>query len=158
MKQECAAPATASQKEVVRLLSIEHGHKRAAELTGVPYDVVRQWSVRGKWRTSQNVTSRPVSVAIANVQSELENDERETRASLSRYARKASKEAESVEGLAAIGMSQNVHNVAKTAAIVHRWDAKEQQGANVVVNVALLGIDPSTVQAQTIDVDSGVSE
>ena len=50
------------------------------------------------------------------------------------------------------------HNVAKTAAIVHRWEAKADQSQNVIVNVALLGIQPADVAPTTIDVDSGVSE
>ncbi len=154
-KTECAAPAPASQREVVRLLSIEHGHKRAAELTGVPYDLVRQWSVRGKWRSSQNVTSRPVAVAANNVQSELEKLEHETKSSLARSAARLAKKSETSE----LHESGHVHNVAKTAAIVHRWDAKSENTGNVIVNVALLGIDPASVSAsQALDIESDVSE
>jgi hypothetical protein len=41
--------------------------------------------------------------------------------------------------------ADKAYTVAKTASIVHRWDSKTQQN-NVVVNVALLGIDPSEVR------------
>jgi hypothetical protein len=132
--------ALSSQKEVVRLLSLEHGFKKASELTGVPYGVVRQWSVRGKWKTSQNVTS-PVQTAVNNVQNELQESERETRLSLARSTRRLAKDSETVS----LRDSKHVKNVAQTAAIVHNWDQKAAQ-TNVMVNVALLGIDPKEVR------------
>jgi len=144
-----------SKRELVRLLVIEHGQKRASELSGEPYEKVRKWTQRGNWLASQSV---PSTSTVDRISSELANDERETRTSLSKYARNASKEAENVNGLVALGLSDKVHNVAKTAAIVHRWDAKTENTGNVIVNVALLGIQPDQVQAQTIDVESGVSE
>lgn len=126
------------QKEVVRLLSLEHGMKKASELSKVPYDVVRQWSVRGKWKLSQPVTSSPVSVAADNVQSEMQGHERETKLSLARSTARLAKDAEHVT----LRDSKHVLNVAKTAAITHRWEGKDQQQASVMVNVALLGINP----------------
>ncbi len=137
---------TTNQKEVVRLLSLEHGHKKAAELTGVPHDVVRQWSVRGNWKRSQSVTQATVD----NVAAEIAKLETETRTSLARSAAHMAKSSEK----AGLRSSGQVHNVAKTAAIVHRWDAKSENTQNVVVNVALLGVQPAEVSVTALDVDS----
>ncbi len=149
-----AATATKDQREIVRLLAIQHGLKKASELANIPHDVVRQWSVRGNWKLSLPVTSSLATVAANNVQSELEKLEHETRSSLARSAARLAKKSEEAK----LDESGHVHNVAKTAAIVHRWDAKSENTGNVIVNVALLGIQPDQVQAQTIDLDPGVSE
>ncbi len=144
--------AKTSQKEIVKLLSLEHGFKRAAELSGVPYDVVRQWSVRGNWKSSQNVT--PVAVAVANVQADLAEHERKTKLGLASYA---STQAQHLAKNGKLKDSGHFKNVAGGASIVHRWDAKSEASQNVIVNVALLGIAPAEVQGSTIDVESGVS-
>ncbi len=143
---------TSNQKELVRLLYLEHGHQKASELSGVNYGLVRQWAVRGNWiqerkqALSQNVTK----LVADNVQSELARLEHKTRTSLARSAANMAEKAET----ATLRASGQVHNVAKTAAIVHRWDSKSENSQNVVVNVALLGVQPAEVSATVIDVDS----
>ncbi len=144
---------TTNQKDVVRALVLQHGQKIASELSEVPYETVRKWTQRGNW-LSQNVPKHVATTVADNVQSELAKLESETRTSLARSAARMSREAEKAE----LKRSGEVHNVAKTAAIVHRWDAKTDQSQNVVVNVALLGVQPSEVQATVLDVDPGVSE
>jgi len=109
--------------------------------------------MRYGWSTATNSQPNGHSALVERVEAELANDERETRASLSRYARKASSEAENMPGVLAIAASDKVHNVAKTAAIVHRWDAKTENTGNVIVNVALLGIQPGEVRAEAITVE-----
>ncbi len=137
MKTECAAPAPATQRELVRLLYLEHGHQKASELSGVSYDLVRQWAHRGNWTPkrieamSQSVTKRVVDA----VQSELQTHERETRLSLARSARKLATEAESAE----LGQSSHVLNVAKTAAVVHKW-GDEKQNVSFSLNVLNLNM------------------
>lgn len=153
-KTECSAPAPANQKELVRLLYLEHGHQKAAQLSGVNYDLVRQWAHRGKWSKPMSQAVTTTKLIADNVQSEIERLEHETRSSLARSSARMAKDAEQ----ATLRDSDKVHNVAKTAAIVHRWDAKEQSEQNVIVNVALLGIQPSEVQSPTIDVYADVSE
>ncbi len=147
-----AATATKDQREIVRLLTLQHGYKKASELSGVPYDLVRQWSVRGNWKVvSQSVTPSLATVAADNVASQLQEHERKTKLGLAKYA--SDKAAELAER-GKLTDSGHFKNVAGGASIVHRWDAKSEATQNVVVNVALLGVQPSDVQATAIDVDS----
>jgi len=148
------ARATQQQRELVRILYLEHGHQKASELSGVRYDLVRQWASRYGWTEPRSLAlSQDVTKQIADtIQDELATSERETRLSLARSTRRLAKDSETVT----LRDSKHVKNVAQTAAIVHRWDQKDQSTGNVVVNIALLGIQPSEVQAPSIDVDSGV--
>lgn len=156
-KVECAAPAPANQRELVRLLYLEHGHQKAAELSGVKYSLVRQWAVRGGWiEQRKQALSQSVTKQVAdNVLSELAAHEHKTKLGLAKYA---SDKAQELAERGKLKDSGHFKNVAGGASIVHRWDAKADQSQNVIVNVALLGIQPDQVQAQAIDVDSGVSE
>jgi hypothetical protein len=70
--------------------------------------------------------------------------ESETRISLARSVKRLAKDSEQ----ATLRHSGEVKNVAQTAAIVHRWDQKDQATGNVVVNVAILGISPDEVQVK----------
>ncbi len=144
---------TIIQKDVVRALVLQHGQKVASELSEVPYETVRKWTQRGNW-LSQNVPKHVATTVADNVASEIARLESETRTSLARSAAKLAKRSESAD----LEQSGHVHNVAKTAAIVHRWDNKTDQSQNIVVNVALLGVQPSEVSGETLDVESGVSE
>ena len=149
---QTAATATKTQQELVRLLVLQHGLQKASELSGVPYELVRQWESRRKRRAIKAVQKagvtvsqgNPATIVANNVESELAEAERETKLSLARSVKRLSKDAEQ----ATLRHSGEVKNVAQTAAIVHRWDAKEQSSGNVVVNVAILGIDPSEVSVK----------
>lgn len=140
--------AQQTKKELVRLLVLQHGLQKASELSGVPYDLVRQWESRRKRRAikqaqAAGVTlsqSTPVAIVADRVQAELEENGRETRLSLSRYARNASKYAEQ----ATLRESKAVKAVAETAAITHGWRDKEQGQAQVAVNIAILDASPVT--------------
>lgn len=152
---ECNAVRSAvrtnqTQRELVRLLVLEHGLQKASELSGVPYDLVRQWESRRQRKEKQIVTSvtNPVQVVAERVESELAENERETRLSLARSAAYLAKKSERTT----LRNSNNVKNVAQTAAIVHRWDTKQVQ-ANVMVNIALLGVDPTEVQCKALTVE-----
>ncbi len=130
-------PINQNQKELVKLLYLEHGHQKASELSGVNYDLVRQWAHRGNWTPkrieamSQSVTKQVVDA----LQHELQTHERETRLSLARSARKLASEAESAE----LGQSSHVLNVAKTAAVVHKWN-DEKQNVSFSLNVLNLNM------------------
>ncbi len=148
-------------KEAIRILAMEIGLRPAARKLGLNEDTVCSWADREGWNIANIAKNGRPSVAStlqaspADVlQNELARLERETKLSLAKSAARMSHEATEAK----LKQSSDVHNVAKTAAIVHRWDAKEQQSANIVVNVALLGVDPATVAATTLDVDPGVSE
>ncbi len=82
------------QKELVKLLYLEHGHQKASELSGVRYDLVRQWAHRGNWKTlSQAVTRSPVTVATERIVDVLQARKHESRSLLSEYQVKALQEA-----------------------------------------------------------------
>jgi hypothetical protein len=142
-------------KEAVRMLVADIGYQEASQRTGIAYATLRQWSKRGKWKVaaphSQAVTAvtrSPVD-AHADVIAELES---QTRMSLARSVKRLAKDSEH----ATLRHSGEVKNVAQTAAIVHRWDTKQTQ-ANVMVNIALLGVDPCEVQAKVTDVSDTAS-
>lgn len=124
------------QKEVVRLLTLQHGYKVASEMSGVPYDLCRQWGARGKWKLSQTVTKHPITVAADNVASEIESNGKATKLSLSRYAKRAAQDSEQLSTREA----PLVHKVAQVAQIVHpeEFNPKGQDQAQVAVNIAIL--------------------
>lgn len=66
---------------------------------------------------------------FANV---LQEHERETRLSLARYARKASKDAESAN----LRDTPIVHKLTQTAGLVHGWN--EGKGSETILNLAVL--------------------
>ncbi len=137
-------------KEAVRLLVIQHGQREAARLAGLNEDTVCSWAKRYGWKVASKTQANGHSALVERISDELATNERETRLSLSRYSKRAAQEAEE----ARLKDAGNVHKAAQVAGITFKWDQKTNQGQNVIVNVALLGIDPSTVQAQTIDVES----
>jgi hypothetical protein len=47
-----------------------------------------------------------------------------------------------------------VHKAAQVASITHKWDQREEQ-SNVMVNIALLGIDPESIRADQPDAQRG---
>ncbi len=142
---------TTNQKELVKLLYLEHGHQRASEISGVRYDLVRKWASLGKWKHIHKASQSPVAVAVDNVASQLQEHERKTKLGLAKYA--SDKAAELAER-GKLTDSGHFKNVAGGASIVHRWDAKTDQSQNVVVNVALLGVQPHEVSATVLDVES----
>ncbi len=130
-----AATATKDQRELVKLLYLEHGHIKASQLSGIEYDTVRQWASRYGWTQkreqslSQTVTKRITDA----VQSELSENEKETRLSLSRYARRASRDAEE----ASLREAPYVKQVADVAGKVHKWD---QQAPGTVFSLNVLNL------------------
>lgn len=138
-----AAPIHQKQvnREAVRILALEHGLKRASELSGVAYETVKKWSQRQHWNGAVTHSQRIVpTVPIADaVASELREHERETRLSLARSARNMSKDAEALP----VRHAKLAHTVAQTAAIVHNWS--ERAGNPGIVNLNVLA-DKSLVQ------------
>ncbi len=143
-----------NQKEIVRLLVLQHGLQKAAELSGVRYDLVRQWSVRGNWNGHSKAVTNVTRAIVDNVANDLAEHERKTKLGLASYATRQA------EHLATKGKLKDHHafrNVTSGAGVLHRWDSKDQGHANVIVNVALLGIDPSTVRAEGITVEPDIT-
>lgn len=136
-----AAKANQTQKELVRLLVLEHGLQKASELSGVDYELVRQWESRRKRRAIKTavaagvtVSQNPVKAVADRIQDTLVEHERETRLSLARYARRAAKDSES----ATIRDSPLVHKVAQVAGLVHKWDSEK---SSVTFSLNVLNIN-----------------
>ncbi len=87
--------------------------------------------------------------------STLAEHERKTKLGLAKYA---SDKALELSERGKLTDSGHFKNVAGGASIVHRWDAKSENTQNVIVNVALLGVQPRDVSVETLDVDSVGSE
>jgi len=143
MNVQSSPPARANQtqRELVRILYLEHGHQKASELSGVRYDLVRQWAHRYKWDAqTKRVTN--VTKAIADrVSDELADNERETRLSLSRYAKRAAQDSEN----ATLMDAPLVHKAAQVAGIVHKWGDNDKQGQSFTLNVLNMGAFGVTV-------------
>ena len=128
--------ATPVSKEEVRLLAIEIGVREAARRLGLNEDRVCKWSERGKWFTTPkqekakmavvSSVSKPANILL----DELAENERETRLSLSRYAKRAARDAEN----ATLKDSPYVKAAAQVAGIVHKWDS-EKPGQSFTLNV-----------------------
>ena len=144
MNVQSSPPARANQtqRELVRILYLEHGHQKASELSGVRYDLVRQWAHRYKWDAqTKRVTN--VTKAIADrVSDELAYNERETRLGLAKHAKYA---------IAAINKSvhpakwtKEAKEIAQTAGIVHKW-SDQGTGQIFTLNVLNMGAFGVTV-------------
>lgn len=127
-------------REAIRILVADIGYTEAANRTGIKRDTLYHWGIRYGW--GKAITDeRPKAVKLVKSASEahaeaLAAHEDATRMSLARSARHMAKRAEK----APLALSGDVHNVAKTAAIVHKWDTKgERDQATVAVNIAILG-------------------
>ena len=144
-------------KEEVRLAVLELGYNTASQRLGIKAATLRQWAKRFSWnvtRTHAQETVTTVTRPSVAVLDELAENERETKLSLSRYTKRASKDAENAK----LRDAPYVKQVAQTAGITFKWNDREQSN-NTVVNIALLGVDPEAVRAvqdnvQTLDIES----
>jgi hypothetical protein len=126
-----AAKANQQQRELVKLLYLEHGHQIASEMSGVRYDLVRQWASRYGWKgPSQSVTASSIRVVTERLTDELADNERETRLSLSRYAKRAARDAET----ASLRDAPYVKSAAQVAAITHKWNDNSTQANHFTLN------------------------
>ena len=139
-----AATATKDQKEIVRLLYLQHGPQEASKLSGVRYDLVRKWASLGNWQAFH----KPSLVALVadRVQDELADNERETKLSLSRYAKRAARDSES----ASLRDAPYVKAVAQVAGLTHRWndDKAPSHFTLNMLNINSLEIDGDTPEQQ----------
>lgn len=121
-------------REAVRILAIEHGLKRASELSGVNYETVKKWSQREHWNSvvphSQVIVP---AVPIADtVAAEHSKNKHESRINLGRYAVSASKEAVSAENK--LKIARNVRDIAA----VHSTLWPEDQYERGILNLNVL--------------------
>ena len=129
--------ATPVSKEEVRLLAIEIGVREAARRLGLNEDRVCQWSKRGNWfSTPKQINAKATLVSTVSkagdiLIDELADNERETRLSLSRYARRAAKDAEQ----ASLKDAPYVKSAAQVAAITHKWGDQDKANTHFTLNV-----------------------
>ncbi len=121
-------------KEAVRLLVIQHGQREAARIAGLNENTVRSWAMRYNWSTATKTQPNGHSALVERVQDELAENEKETRLSLSRYARRASRDAEK----ATLREAPYVKQVADVAGKVHKWD---QQSPSTVFSLNVLNLN-----------------
>lgn len=126
----------ANQREAVRLLAIQFGVREAARRLHLNEDTVCSWAKRGQWFTPKQKPP-PQAIDTQALQAgdilleELAENEKETKLSLSRSAKRMAKDAEQ----ATLKHAPYVNQVAKTAALVHGWserEGKEQFTLNVL--------------------------
>lgn len=160
------------QWEQVRDTAVACGSiKRAAEQHSVSYVAARQRARREQWPVARRL-SKAIEVAKGAARKSIEaeqgrvtsvtsasdalvnilaEDERETRLSLGRAARQMAQQTET----ARLTEAGKMHDVAKTAAIVHRWD--QQQHPNIL-NVAVLANQIEVRQLRTTTDDQSGSK
>ena len=89
----------------------------------------------------------------ADVLSEtLADDSRETRIGLSAAARKAAQTFAKMPGSKVIKHAQAHRHMTASADVLHGWD---ENGDNVIVNIALLGIKPEELMVEGRDAQGG---
>ncbi len=141
-------------KEAVRLLAIQIGVRPAARKLGLNEDTVCSWAKRDNWfvvPANPQTLQAPQAPSPGDVMlNTLAEHERKTKLGLASYA---STQAQHLAKNGKLTDSGHFKNVAGGASIVHRWDAKSENTQNVVVNVALLGVQPHEVSATVLDVD-----
>lgn len=144
--------ATAIQEQV-RILALDIGVRPAARKLGLNEDTVCSWAKRYQWNVPTIAKSGPGTIAsklqadtVGNaIVDELAENERETRLSLSRYAKRAAQDSEKCS----LKEAPYVHKAAQIAGIVHKWDS-EKQGQQFTLNV--LNINSLSVgQGDTLD-------
>jgi hypothetical protein len=130
-----------ADREQIRMLVLNIGYAKTSEQTGIKQATLRQWASRGQWFTK----AKPHAQAVATVTKapadvltdELQQNEKQTRLSLSRYTAKAAKDSEGCT----IRDAKLVKAVADTADKTFQWSAnKGQDQSQVAVNIAILGV------------------
>lgn len=122
---------------------MELGYEKASQRLNIKACTLRQWAKRGKWNVTRNHSQELVTTVTQPIQilaDELAQNERETRLSLSRYAKRAAKDSEG----ATIRDAPLVHKVGQLAGIVHKWgteDGKSNQFTLNVLNINSLTMD-----------------
>ena len=125
--------ATPVSKEEVRAVVLELGYEDAARKLNIKPGTLRQWARRFSWNVTRRHAQETVTTVTKPVQvlaDELAENERETRLSFSRYARKVAQDSEK----ATLRDSPYVKQAAQVAGIVHGW-AENKAGVQFSLNV-----------------------
>jgi hypothetical protein len=100
--------------------------------------------------TSPNALSANVRKGADVLSEALAEDSRETRIGLSAAARKAAETFAKMPGSGVIKHAQAHRHVPASASVLHDWDDSHGNN-NVMVNVAILGVDPESVRVDQRD-------
>ena len=143
-------PVSKDQRNLIRVLSADHDLKTISQLTNVPYANVRQIVSRAQRKavklSQSQIVTNPVQVVAERIADELADNERETRLSLSRYARRAARDAES----ATLKDAPYVKAAAQVAGITHKWNDDSSKPGHFTLN--MLNINSLDVTTdQTLD-------
>jgi len=148
-----ATPVSKDQRNLIRVLSADHDLKTISQLTNVPYANVRQIVSRSQRKAQQTAVSQivtnPVQAVAERLTDELADNERETRLSLSRYARRAAQDAEK----ASLRDAPYVKAAAQVAGITHKWGDQSSTANHFTLNTLNInsltvdGISEPTIEA-----------
>ena len=134
--------ATPVNKEAIRVLVLQHGQREAARIAGLNEDTVCSWAKRYQWKAASKPQAKTGNTKlIEKISDELADNERETRLSLSRYAKRAAQDSEN----ATLRDAPLVHKAAQVAGIVHKWNDAGSQGQSFTLNVLNMGAFGVTV-------------
>ncbi len=143
---------TKVNKEAVRILVQSVGYTEAANQTGIDRNTLYQWNRRYAWNVpvvhSQEKRVRTVRSPADAHAAVLQDRKEQSAGYLSKYAVNASEDAAKLNGKARLKQAQNVRHVA--AVREHLWPQEKQQQTNVMVNIALLGVQPSEITVQDV--------
>ena len=127
-----------NKRELVRILVAEHGHKKAAELSGVNYSLVRQWESRrkrneAKLQALSQSSQKPLITRVADkIDSELKRHRESSSLNLATWTSQAAKEAATaIQPLAKAKLVRDV-------AYVHSVLWPQETSNKPLLNVALL--------------------
>ena len=142
--------ATPVNKEEVRAVVLELGYNEASQKLGIKACTLRQWAKRFNWNGTIKHSQATVTTVTKPVQvlaDELADNERETRLSLSRYAKRAAQDSEN----ATLRDAPLVHKAAQVAGIVHKWNDTGAQGQSFTLKVLNMGAFGVTVGDSDIE-------
>lgn len=133
-----------AQREAVKTLAIAVGVREAARQLGLNEDRVRQWSSRGKWFMTEpkpqppTVTRNDVTTVTKPSQalSDMLNDDNEqTKLSLSKGIRKAAEHIKGQAGSTLFKSAKNMKEVVGAASQLHQWEAKSDVHQDIHIGV-----------------------
>ncbi len=135
-------PKNVVNREAVRILAIEHGLKKASELSNINYERVKKWSQRGHWNSSvthsqSNVPSVPIADAVER---EHKRQKARSKLALARYTAEASEEASRAPN------KLKVARAVRDVAAVHATLWPEDQYERGILNLNVLAGGRAAVQ------------
>ena len=140
------------------MLVADVGYQETAKRTGIAYATLRQWSKRGKWNVTRSHATAVTNVtqAPADAHADILREHGEaTKLALSKAARRGAEHlSETKHAITIVKSHHALRNITAAGSQLHGWEAKNGPAANVMVNIALLGVEPGSVTVQGEIVES----